>query len=159
MPSGSLLATSPYHTRPSYIHGAGFLYCGFRVSASFIPTVAKKQFSESAYSLSSTARDSSSRFIFHYLFIYLFYFIFLAFKLFYNNFIFNNTARSSRFSGPIGFRALGLVALDSTEPIPIDGGGFNFIKFRLKISRFGHPNVRCYLVSYFFCHQPTWRPL
>ena len=32
------------------------------VSASFIPAVAKKQFDKLAFSLSSTARDSSSRF-------------------------------------------------------------------------------------------------
>ena len=47
----SLLATSPYDTRASYIHGAGLdfivvivRYCGLLLSASFIPTVAKKQF-------------------------------------------------------------------------------------------------------------------
>ena len=81
----SLFTTSPYDTRASYIHGAGLgfkavivRYCGLLLSASFIPTVAKKQFSKSAFSLSSTARASSSR-----------------------------------FSGRIGFRALGLVALDS----------------------------------------------
>ena len=79
-----LFATSPYDTRASYIYGAGLRfivvivrYCGLLLSASFIPTVAKKQFSKSAFSLSSTARDSSSR-----------------------------------FSGPISFWALGLVALD-----------------------------------------------
>ena len=32
------------------------------VSASFTPTVAKKQFDKLAFSLTSTARDSSSRF-------------------------------------------------------------------------------------------------
>ena len=64
----SLFATSPYDTRASYIHGAGLgfivvivRYCGLLLSASFVPTVAKKQFSKSAFSLSSTARDSSSR--------------------------------------------------------------------------------------------------
>ena len=81
----SLFATSPYDTRASYIHGAGLgfivaivRHCGLMVSANFIPTVAKKQFSKSAFSLSATARDSSSS-----------------------------------FSGPVGFRALALVALDS----------------------------------------------
>ena len=57
----SLFATSAYHTRASYIHGAsiGFIvvivrFCGLMVSVSFVPTVAKKKFSRLAFSLSST---------------------------------------------------------------------------------------------------------
>ena len=65
----SFFVTSPYVTRASYIHGPGLDFevvsiwcCGLMVSASFIPKVAKKQFNKLAFSFSSTARDSSSRF-------------------------------------------------------------------------------------------------
>ena len=80
MPSGSLLATSPYDTRASYVHGAGFRYCGFMVSASVIPTMAKKQFSESAYSLSSTPGFVVTFYfsLFIYLFICLFIYLFIC---------------------------------------------------------------------------------
>ena len=84
MPSGRLLATSPHDTRASYIHGAGLWYCGFMVSASVIPTVTRKQFSESAHSLSSTpgfvVTFSFSLFIYSFvcLFIYLFVYLFVC---------------------------------------------------------------------------------